>query len=175
LVPWAALALLGALLVLRDDGTARQGRLVCLLALPMAVAVASWNGWAVAVGAVAPELELFFGSTWQPTTLPFVLQVGAVATTLVGGLQWWQRARGLPHATALLAALGRTSLTHYVLHILLVFAPLRLWWPDEDWSLAIGLGAAIGYLAVALPLTVRWLRRRRQGPLEALWAWASGR
>jgi non-ribosomal peptide synthetase-like protein len=175
LVPWLALALLGALLVRRDDGSARHARGAFLLALPMALAMAVWHRAALHLDDAAPELAPFLGSTWQPTSLPFLLQIGAVAVALVAALQWWQRARGLPRAAEAIARFGRASLTHYLLHILLVYAPLRLWWPQEDWSFAVGCAAAGGYVVVAMPLTWLWFRRFRQGPFEALWARASGR
>jgi non-ribosomal peptide synthetase-like protein len=174
LVPWLALALFGAMLVRRDDGGARHARGAFVLALPLAIALAAWNQLAVALDAAAPELAPYLGATWQPTSLPFLLQIGAVAVTVVTGLQWWQRTCGLPRAAEPVARFGRASLTHYLLHILLVYAPLRLCWPAEDWSFAVGLAAAAGYVAVCMPLTWLWFRRWRQGPFEALWAWASG-
>jgi len=174
LVPWLALALSGALLVRRDDGGARHARGAFVLALPLAAVLAAANHFAGALDELAPELAPFLGATWQPTSLPFLLQIGAVAAAVATGLQWWQRARGLPPAAEAVARFGRASLTHYLLHIGLVYAPLRLWWPAEDWSFAVGLAAAAGYVAVAMPLTWLWFRRWQKGPFEALWARASG-
>ena len=59
-----------------------------------------------------------------------------------------------------------------MLHIVLVFVPLRLWYPDEDWSIATGAMAAGIYAAIMVPCTVLWFGRWRRGPLEGLLAWA---
>ncbi|MBB6049213.1 DUF418 domain-containing protein [Armatimonas rosea] len=152
LLPWLALPLLGMLAVAGTGLTARRTRLWFFCALPLA-ALAQCLGPA----------------TWVPTTLPFLLRIGSTAAALIAGLLWWDAARGLPRFTLPLAALGRLSLTHYVGHIVLVFAPLRLLYPDEDWPLRVGLAAFLGYVAVAMPLSMLWLRRSPHGPLETLW------
>jgi uncharacterized membrane protein YeiB len=73
-----------------------------------------------------------------------------------------------------LALLGRASLTHYLAHVCLFYLPLRATLGDEEWSAAVGVSAWIGYLVVAVPMTVLWFRRFKRGPVEALWASASG-
>jgi len=98
------------------------------------------------LGAVAGD----FAVTWQPTTIPFLLRNGGVAVLLVGALAWRGMTRGLPGWLRPVAAVGRMSLSHYLGHVLLVFAPLRLWWPDEGWGMAVGVGAALGYVSFAL-------------------------
>jgi uncharacterized membrane protein YeiB len=112
---------------------------------------------------------------WQPTSLAFLLRNGGIAVAIVALLSWWSMRRGMPRWLAWLAPFGRASLTHYVGHIVLVYAPMRWWWPDEDWSVGIGAGVAVGYVAVAVPLSW-WLHRRGcRGPLEqALSLWARG-
>jgi uncharacterized membrane protein YeiB len=75
--------------------------------------------------------------------------------------------RGLPGWLRPVAAVGRMSLSHYLGHVLLVFAPLRHWWPDEDWGMAVGVAAALGYALFALASSVWWFRARTRGPLEA--------
>ena len=120
-------------------------------------------------------LGQFLGpATWVPTTLPFLLRIASSGTATIAGLLWWDATRGLPRFTLPLAALGRASLTHYMLHIVAVFAPLRLLYPDEDWPVRVGLCVFFGYLTLAFPLTMLWFRRFSRGPLESLWAWLSG-
>lgn len=76
--------------------------------------------------------------------------------------------------TAPLAAIGRMSLTHYLLHIVVVYGTLRLWWPAEDWLLKVGLGAFAGYVLFAWFASPPWLRRAGRGPWEAAVNAASG-
>ncbi len=153
LLPWLALPLLGMLAVTGTGLTAKRSCLWFFIALPLAV------------------LAQYLGpATWVPTTLPFLLRIGSTAIVTVAGLLWWDAARGLPRWTEPLATLGRMSLTHYVLHIVAIFAPLRLLYPSEDWPIRVGLLAFFGYLCLALPLTHLWFRRFTRGPLEGLWA-----
>ena len=145
------------------------------LALPMSVVARSIAGWAEvnpeSLGDLAPHLA----ATWQPTSIPFLLRVSAAAIAVIAGLSWCILRAGLPRWLHPLACFGRASLTHYVGHIGLVYVALRIAWPAEDWPLAVGIAAALGYLAVALPLTVWWFRAFRRGPLEGALARCSGR
>jgi non-ribosomal peptide synthetase-like protein len=173
LLPWLALPLLGAAMVAgRYRDPARSARWFAI-ALPLALALHACGLVADRAWEELGELWPFVGATWQPTSIPFALQIGAYAVAAVAGLSRWRARRGLPAWTAPLVAFGRLSLTHYVAHIALVFAPLRAFWPDEDWPLAVGLAAALGYVALALPLSVAWLGRCARGPLEAVLRLAS--
>ena len=174
LLPWLCFPLLGASMVAgMHTDRARDARWVAL-GLPMALLVQQISAWAVAneeaIGAAAPLLQV----TWPPTSLPFVLQNASWAIVVIGGLSWWRAVRGLPRILAPLALLGRASLTNYVMHILLVFAPMRIWWPDEGWSLEVGMAAALGYVVFAMLASALWFRRFRRGPLEAALARISG-
>jgi uncharacterized membrane protein YeiB len=142
---------------------------------PFALALHAWGAIADSMQESIGELWPFVAATWQPTSVPFALQITAYAVAAIAGLSWWRAARGLPAWTASLVAFGRASLTHYLLHVVAVFVPLRLAWPDEDWPFAVGFAAALGYLALAVPLSVVWFRRFRRGPIEGVLAWASGR
>jgi uncharacterized membrane protein YeiB len=122
------------------------------------------------LGDVAPPLCI----EWQPTSVPFLLRNGGFAVALVALLTWRELRRGLWSWMQPLAAVGRLSLTNYLAHILLVYAPMRLWWPDEDWSIGVGMLATCGYLVVSLPLSIWWVRRCGRGPVEGLLAWISG-
>ena len=55
-----------------------------------------------------------------------------------------------------LAHVGRWSLQHYLAHLVLVYWPLTIQWPEEDWSWSVGAGVAAGYSAVAI--LVAWCR-----------------
>lgn len=157
LLPWLALPLLGMSAVLGAGLTPTRVRRCFWGALSVALITQLWEK------SLGP-------ATWIPTTLPFLLRIGSSAAALIAGLLWWESAGGLPKITQPLALLGRASLTHYVLHIVAVFAPLRLLYPDEDWPMRTGLLAYFGYLLLALPLTLLWFRRFPRGPLESLWA-----
>ena len=167
LVPWLAFPLLGMAAWDRGWlGPDRAGR-TCLISLGLHGVMLA--GVALA-GARHPQLAL----TWTPPSLPFVLAQASGALAGVAGLAWWHGRRGLPAWTAPLADLGRASLSHYLLHLLVAYLPLRLAHPLEDWSARLGFAVWLGYFALALPLTRRWFARRSRGPLEGLWALASG-
>lgn len=157
LLPWLALPLLGMSAVSGAGLTRTRARRCFWGALSVTLITQLWG-------------EQLGPATWIPTTLPFLLRIGSSAAALIAGLLWWESARGLPKITQPLGLLGRASLTHYVLHIVAVFAPLRLLYPDEDWPARTGLLAYFGYLSLALPLTLLWFRRFPRVPLESLWA-----
>ncbi|WP_395139128.1 heparan-alpha-glucosaminide N-acetyltransferase domain-containing protein [Armatimonas sp.] len=157
ILPWLALPLLGVIAVAGAGPTTERARR-CF-----------WGALVVTVITQLPG-ERLGPTTWIPTTLPFLLRIGSSAATVIAGLLWWDGARGLPKITQLLARLGQASLTHYVLHLVAVFAPLRLFYPDEDWPVHLGLWAFFGYVLLALPLTTLWFRHFSRGPLESLWA-----
>ena len=66
-------------------------------------------------------------------------------------------------------------MTHYLLHICLVFTLLRRFYPDEDWPVSTGLLAFSAYVMAALPATSWWFSHFARGPVEALLALASGK
>lgn len=174
LVGWLAFPLFGALAVRLGLLRRTVVRWHAVVVPPLAAAVLAANGWLAARVADGHfddrgDLAYHLAVTWVPTTIPFVLACtlvawGAVALALACDLRW-----------GVLATLGRASLTHYVVHLLVVFVPLRLAWPAEDWSITVGIAGFAGYLLVAIPASSRWFRRRRRGPLEAAWAAASGK
>ncbi len=173
LLPWLVFPLLGlvyartAWIVDRD----RRGWLA--LALPVAVAGQAWQWWS---DARWEELELApdWFVQWVPTTVPFVVQGASWSVLAVAGIRGLHD--GLPslrRALGGLADLGRASLSWYVLHVVLVFVPLRWFWPEEDWPFTVGLAAFALWFGLGVVLTSRWLRRFRRGPLEGLWARAA--
>ena len=102
----------------------------------------------------------------QLFVLPFVMLWAGAALLVAVVLLRWPPAR----ADGRLAAVGRASLTHYVLHTAGLYAALRVWWPQEGWSVAVGIAAACGYLLFALGVTPWLVRGGRRAPLEALLA-----
>lgn len=140
LVPWAVFPLLGLRFA------AARGSTRALLGWLLGGAAALAAGLALdRYGDAAGEgLPVHLDITWQPTSLPFVMVWGGASCALLSlvylaGL----RVRAL-------AVVGRWSLQHYLAHLVLVFWPMTLWWPDEDWPWSVGVAAAGGYLVAAL-------------------------
>ncbi|MBK8097052.1 MAG: amino acid adenylation domain-containing protein [Planctomycetes bacterium] len=169
LLPWLCLPLLGAALV-RVGADLSRLRRWCWLAVPFALLAEVLIGEADGAPGPFDDVAPWLSATWQPTSLAFALLIGSQAIAVVVAAQWWLRERAAPGVVGRIAAIGRLSLTHYLGHLLLVYAPLRLWWPAEDWSAGVGVGAAGGYLLAATLLSPRWLRRWRRGPAETLLA-----
>jgi uncharacterized membrane protein YeiB len=174
LLPWVALPLIGATIALHARGDSSRWRRWTWLALAGAGIAMLANALAGATAAEVPGFSRQLAITWQPTSLGFVLRNGGLAVAIIAFLACRSLRRGLPRFVAPLAAVGRSSLTHYLAHVLLVYAPLRTWWPAEDWSVGVGVAAAGGYALFALVASPWWFRRARRGPLEWLLAKASG-
>jgi uncharacterized membrane protein YeiB len=175
LVPWLALPVLGVLLGRVGAKAAAVPRRLFFILLPAAIALQLYAGWAEKHSEQLGSLAAHLISAWTPTTIPFLLLATVSSAAVVCGLLWWQAARpGSGRRRSIVADLGRTSLTHYLLHIVAVYVPLRRVFPEEDWSVGVGVAAFGGYVAVATPLTIWWLRHHRRGPLEALLARLSG-
>ena len=175
LVPWLAFPLVGMLMLRGGLPTADRARRWFALALAVLVPMQIWVFWAGAHEEALSGLAPFVLGTWVPTSVPFVLVAGSAAAAVIAGLTWIHGLKKLPAFALPLAMFGRASLTHYILHICVVIVPLRMTWPDEDWPIRVGAAAFALYVAVAMPLTVMWFRRRTHGPLEGAWAIASGR
>ncbi|MGC5010346.1 DUF418 domain-containing protein [Streptosporangium sp. DT93] len=75
--------------------------------------------------------------------------------------------------TTVLAPLGRMALTNYLTATVLVLGVRQVLGAPHDWSPATVYLIAAAVLCVQWPLSVLWLRRYRQGPLEWLWRWAT--
>ena len=171
LLPWLCLPLLGALLPVKAPAAVAARWFWLALVLPVLGFLATEVAVAdLELGDLQPHLL----ATWQPTSVPFLLLRSGAAVAIVVGMSWWSRARGLPQWLARIAEIGRMSLTHYLAHLCLVYVGLRCWWPDEDWSVAAGVTAAVGYAVAAAFVSRWWLRRRARGPIEALLRAASG-
>ncbi len=172
LLPWLLFPLLGWWLApLRTDSRA-LARMMGISVVSVAVALVVDQRWG---DAYAGGIYAHFDVTWQPTSLPFVALWGGAATFVIAAM--WRRAMTapLPAAFAPIAAVGRVSLSHYLLHTVVVFGAMRLWWPAEDWSVSVGLAAAVGYAVFALLATPWLLQSGRRGPVEAMLARCCGR
>jgi non-ribosomal peptide synthetase-like protein len=173
-VPWLAFPLIGMLMT-RCWEDSRSNKLwfgaasaTFLAAQALVLLVGSLSG---SLGGVESQLA----NTWDQTaSLSFVLITGGAAGGVVTGLAWWSQSRRPSFAERHLALLGRSSLTHYLLHICLMLVPLRLFISDQEWTDSVGVMAFAAYVSIAVPLTVLWFRRFKRGPAEALWAVASG-
>jgi len=169
LLPWLALPLLGTLLAnVRDDARALSRCMVGSAAAMVAALAVSMTWGDAQCGGIYAHLDI----TWQPTSLPFMALWGGAAVFAVAALMRWLPAVLLP-AWRPIAVVGRTSLTHYLLHTVVVYGALRIWWPEEDWSAGVGVSVAVGYVLFALVVTPWWLRTLRHGPVEALLSWCS--
>ncbi|MBL8750914.1 MAG: amino acid adenylation domain-containing protein [Planctomycetes bacterium] len=169
LLPWLCLPLLGAVLAQSRDGP-RLARW-CALALPLVLAGHLVPAAAAMGGGDADPLLL---ATWQPTSLAFVAQRFGAALLVTAASAWWLRERALPRWLRPVASVGRMSFTHYLVHTCIVYAAMRHFWPQEDWPVATGVFAAVGYAAFALAMSGAWLRRVARGPAEAFLARSSG-
>jgi non-ribosomal peptide synthetase-like protein len=175
LVPWLVLPLLGALLA-RVERTAAVARRWWWLALPLPFVAAGFDAVAAmeleGLDPLAPHLAV----QWQPTSLPFVLRGGGVAVAVVALLRWRAAVATAPgRVFTALARVGRLSFTLYLAHIVFGYVLLRRWWPDEDWSVAVGVVMAVVWWLLAFVSAACWLRRWPRGPLEALLRWSCGR
>lgn len=173
-IPWLAFPLLGLLFV--RGGEVLQGRMRLWLGVGSTLGASLWllTNWTADHADRLGEAAKYVSTTWVPTTVPFMLLKGSVAVAVIAGLAVWHQGTVLPRVCHVVACVGRASLTHYLAHICLVFAPLRLFYPGEDWPLSVGLAASLLYCAVAIPLSALWFRSHKRGPLEQLLAWISG-
>ena len=174
ILPWLVLLLLGALLVAGGHRQPNRSGRWFWVALPFALVMQTFVLWAEAAREELGALWPYLGPTWQPTSLVWLASIGSWAIVVIAGACWWQARRGLPAFVSRVTSVGRASLSHYLLHILLVFVPLRWWWPAEDWGVGVGLGAAAGYAVLALVVTPWWFSRFARGPFESALARASG-
>jgi uncharacterized membrane protein YeiB len=177
LVPWLAFPLVGMLLMAKNRDGTRPMKVWFAPSVTIALLTQAYVYWSdlntEALGSLAPYLT----STWLPTSLPFMLITGSWAIAIISGVSWLNESIQPSNAIApvrWLGLLGRSSLTHYLLHLCAVYVPLRMLLGHEEWSVTIGLWAFVGYVSIAVPLSMLWFRRYRRGPAEAAWAILSG-
>lgn len=175
LLSWMAFPLMGMVLWSNAGGSRTSARRWCLGAVGVAVVVLAMVTVAGQLGEALGAMAPLLAHRWTPTSAPFLVGAGAWSFAVIAGFWWWRGAAPLPRALLPLVLLGRASLSHYVLHIAGAYALLRLWYPDEDWAVTVGLTVMAAYLLLTIPLTVLWFRRFSHGPLELLWAQASRR
>ena len=174
LLPWMVFPLFGMLLSLEAQKSVSKRAVGFAAVLSLAFTAHLYHGWFASHAESLGTYAVYLNVTWVPTSLPFLLLTGSSAAAVISGLLSWEAARGLPRPLLSMAPLGRASLTHYILHIGVVFVPLRLIYPDEQWSIHLGLLATTLYLSFAFPISALWFRRFSRGPLEGFWACLSG-
>ena len=175
LFSWMAFPLIGILFWQTSRGADRQVRAWAIAATALA---AGLHVAALATGShlgQAYAAERLLTGGWTPTSASFVVTMGSGAIAIVAVTLWWQGTTPMARAMRPVVLFGRASLTHYLLHIVVAYSVLRLWYPAEDWSATVGLWAAAAYLAVGVPLTMLWFRHHTHGPFETVWARASRR
>jgi uncharacterized protein len=137
--------------------TARHGYRIGLIGTGMLGAWALWSGDALVGQAVTLAASL-------PLRVPLVVAHAAVIMGLVA-------TAAMPQLRARLAAVGRLSLSNYLLSSLVMAALFSGWglglFGTLSRSALLGVATALG-LAILIwsPL---WLRMRQRGPAEALW------
>jgi len=171
-LPWFAFPLAGSLLVSagqawRDIRRLRRGFVSAAIAAAVLQAAAVYSA-SVADGGVGVWAD-YLGFSWVPPTIPFVLLNGSFAVSAVFGVMWWLRSGGPAWTLRPLELIGRASLSHYVLHLVALYVPLRAVMGTEEWTAEIGVVAAAGYAVMAAAASVLWFRRFDRGPAE--WAW----
>ena len=173
LISWMAFPLMGMLFwqTARD----RKRTLVWLFGSLGVAVVAYATAALIAPASGAEEVRRWIYRGWTPTSAIFLLTAGGGALVVVSTLLWRWGTAAMPRVVQPLVLFGRASLSHYVLHIAIAYALLRLLYPNEDWGPRTGLLVLLAYLAISVPLTVIWFRRHTHGPLEALWARTSQR
>lgn len=109
--------------------------------------------------------SLFFGSQWNYWgSLAVALSYAAVVCL-------WQKGRWLLFIRNMLARIGKTALTNYLLQTLICTTlfyghGFGLYGRLERWQQAL---VVVGVWAVQILFTEFWLRRYDQGPFEYLW------
>ncbi|MCX5688253.1 MAG: DUF418 domain-containing protein, partial [Planctomycetota bacterium] len=173
IVPWLVFPIIGTFMAASwGDEQARRGWLgASLLSIVLGLGL-------VVISRVDPEwsevLAPYLASEWVPTTIPFVLISGGCAVAGISACAGWWRERRAGWIVREVALLGRSSLTHYLLHILVVYLPLKLVIGNDEWPAAVGVAAFAGYVAAAMVMSHVWFGKFRRGPVEAVWAVVSG-
>jgi len=178
LVPWLAYPLVGLLLAkqLRTPGAVRRWFLWSVLAYIVGQAYVLLAREAVDdSGLAAAVWTSVCAATAEPMSLWFAATSGSCAVAIISGLGWLMSKRTSPRWMEMLERFGQASLTHYLLHICVLYQAMKWVIGNDEWSAATGVMAFAGYVLVAVPLTAVWFTRFARGPVEALWARAAGR
>ncbi|MFT4516272.1 MAG: hypothetical protein ACI91B_004994, partial [Planctomycetota bacterium] len=118
LLPWLVFPLLGALLAPMRTNARALTRVMVASVVAVAIALTTNQLWG---DAYAGGIYAHFDVTWQPTSLPFVALWGGAATFVIAGLWRWPAVASLPALRASVAAVGRVSLSHYLMHTVVVY------------------------------------------------------
>jgi uncharacterized protein len=174
LVPWLAFPLFGMLIFQVIAASRVSIRWWLAIGILAGASMLLFTSWTEAHATALGEAANYLSATWVPTTLPFMIIKGGIATAIIAFIALWQEDGRFSRKCNPLSFLGRTSLTHYLGHICFVFAPLRLMYPGEDWPVGVGVAAALIYLSTGCKLSKWWLGSHKRGPLEQGLARLSG-
>jgi uncharacterized protein len=116
------------------------------------------------LGVLSTQLKL----TWVPVTIPFYIINAASASCVLALIALLYTKHKQWRVFKKLAAIGRLSLTHYILHITVAYPILNHIWPQWDWSASVGGLLMLFYYYLAGYYSSRWLDRYSYGPLEYL-------
>jgi uncharacterized protein len=95
------------------------------------------------------------------------------AGAYVCGLFLLLRTRLAGPLTVVFRPLGRMALTNYLTATVLVLAISRVVGGSDRWSVGRVVAVAAAVLLMQWTLSVLWLRRCHQGPVEWLWRWVT--
>ena len=178
LVPWLAYPLVGLLLAkqFRTPGAMQRWFIWSVPAYivgQMYILLARQAG--DAPDPAASVWTSLCAATAEPMSLWFAATSGSCAVAIISGLGWLMSKRTSPRWMAMLERFGQASLTHYLLHICVLYQPMKWIIGNDEWSAATGAMAFAAYIVVAIPLSAWWFTRFARGPVEWLLARASGR
>lgn len=168
-IAFSAFPLFGALLARIDWKKTERIGAIFIGFFAAAVATTGYAAWvgdgAERFGSWSPYL----GIHWESTSLPFLAMGLSTSGMVIAAAFLWRRF-GPPNRSgrSVLGDLGRTTFTHYILHLAIGYAMLRHFYPNEDWRARVGFGVFLITAIAAAILSHLWLRRFRRGPLESI-------
>jgi uncharacterized membrane protein YeiB len=168
-IAFSAFPLFGALLARIDWQRTEKIGAIFVAFCAAALATTGYAAWvgdgAEHFGSWAPYL----GIHWESTSLPFLAMGLSTSGMVIAAAFLWRRfGPPNPEGRSVVGDLGRTTFTHYILHLAVGFVLLRHFYPDEDWSARTGFAAFLITAFVAAVLSRFWFRRFKKGPLESL-------
>lgn len=162
--PWLAFLLIGMALAKLDlRRSCTQHRMVLWgLAAGCAGLI---PGWLVH----DPELTVLFGTAPIPPTPFYILSASGSACAVIGALLWFGQGFAATRLGRAIAAVGRQSLSFYIIHIFIGMGILeglgRLDGSLSPWEI---FAYICGFCALCLPAALIWQNRFGRGPLELL-------
>lgn len=123
------------------------------------------------------DLKFYLTADYLPPFLPFMLSTGSFGLMLIAGFMYIGNRLKPTAWVKAIAATGQNTLTHYLQHLTLGFILFSII-TGKDLSLEIVylpptnpmeiLAFAIAYFAASTAFSAWWMRRHKNGPIEAL-------